>query len=159
MSIFIADSAVFIMCKPIDALVTITTPSVINELKSSESRICFELAKDRGLRIELPSSYASEAIKHISQTSKDNDVLSDTDIEILAIAYDHKEEAVLLTDDYAVQNVASIANIKVQPIVQKKIKDVLIWQKICTGCKRKFDMGTECPICGSPLKRGRKRKL
>lgn len=72
---------------------------------------------------------------------------------------DLKEEGVLLTDDYAVQNVASMLGIKVEPVVQKKIKDVLIWQKVCIGCKRKFDSGDICPVCGSPMRKGRKRKL
>lgn len=159
MNIFIADSAVFMTNKPMDATITITTPSVIHELKSHESKLYFDLLKEQGLRIELPSTKSLEKIKKLSQISKDHDALSDTDIDILALAHDYKNDVILFTDDYAIQNVASIADIKVQSVVQKKIKDILIWQKICIGCKRKFETGTECPICGSPLRKCRKRKL
>lgn len=159
MPLYIADSAVFIMGKPVDAIHTITIPSVVNELKSSESRLRFDLAREQGLRVELPSKESLDKVIEVSGFSKDHEELSVTDIDVLAKAYDCKDEAVLLTDDYAVQNVASILGIKVEPVVQKKIKDVLIWQKVCIGCKRKFDSGEICPVCGSPMKKGRKRKL
>jgi UPF0271 protein len=159
MPIYIADSAVFIMGKPVDAICTITVPSVVDELKSSESRLRFDLAREQGLGVELPSLEALSKVSEVSGVSKDHEELSRTDIEVLAKAYDCREEAVLLTDDYAVQNVASILGIKVEPVAQKKIKDVLIWQKVCIGCKRKFDSGDVCPVCGSPMKKGRKRKL
>jgi UPF0271 protein len=64
-----------------------------------------------------------------------------------------------MTDDYAVQNVASMIGIKVEPISQSRIKDKIIWGKKCTGCMKRFDRGEECPICGSPLKKIRKRKI
>ncbi|MBC7084747.1 MAG: NOB1 family endonuclease [Methanomethylovorans sp.] len=159
MPIYIADSAVFMMGKIIDTLSTITVPSVVNELKSSESKLRFDLAREEGLRVESPSKEALERIKEVSGQSRDNDELSSTDIEVLAKAYEFGEEAVILTDDYAVQNVASILGIKVEPVVQKKIKDVLIWQKVCIGCKRKFDSGDICPVCGSSMKKRRKKKL
>lgn len=159
MPIYIADSAVFIMGKPIDAIRTITVPSVVNELKSSESRLRFDLAREQGLGVELPSQEALDKVAEVSGFSRDHEELSHTDIEVLAKAYELREKAVLLTDDYAVQNVASLLNIKVEPVVQKKIKDVLIWQKVCIGCKRKFDSGDVCPVCGSPMRKGRKRKL
>jgi UPF0271 protein len=112
MPLYIADSAVFIMGKPVDAICTITVPSVVNELKSSESRLRFDLAREQGLGVELPSQEALDRVSEVSKVSKDHEELSRTDIEVLAKAYDCREEAVLLTDDYAVQNVASILGIK-----------------------------------------------
>ncbi|MDP2846384.1 MAG: DNA-binding protein, partial [Candidatus Methanoperedens sp.] len=34
--------------------------------------------------------------------------------------------------------------------------DVLIWEKQCIGCKRRFPEGDECPVCGSQMKKRRK---
>ena len=118
---YIADSAVFIMGKPVDAIRTITVPSVVEELKSSESKLRFDLAREQGLGVELPSREALERVAEVSGVSKDREELSLTDVDVLAKAYDLKEEAVLLTDDYAVQNVANILGIKVEPVVQKKL--------------------------------------
>jgi len=63
----------------------------------------------------------------------------------------------LITDDYAVQNTAIHLGIKVIPAGQKKIKDVLLWEKFCIGCKRRFPTGDDCPVCGTSLKKIRKK--
>ena len=95
----------------------------------------------------------------MAEHTRDSEELSKTDLEVLAKAFEHKDRCVLLTDDYAVQNVAVQLGIEVKPIAQKKIKDILIWQKQCIGCKKKFDKGEICPICGSPLKKKRKKSI
>ena len=160
MTSYIADSAVFIMgnCGVVCSLL-ITVPSVADELKSRDSMLRFDLAKEEGLRVEWPEPEMVKEVRKKAEQTRDSEELSKTDLEILAKALEHRETAVLLTDDYAFQNVAVQLGIQVKPIAQKKIKDVLIWQKQCTGCKKTFDKGDECPICGSPLKKKRKRKL
>jgi len=69
------------------------------------------------------------------------------------------EQIFLITDDFAVQNTAIQLGIDVEPAGQRKIRDLLIWEKQCTGCKRRFSQGEECPVCGSPLKKRRKHKV
>lgn len=86
MPLYIADSAVFIMGKPVDATYTITVPSVVDELKSSESRLRFDLAREQGLGVELPSQEALDRVAEVSGVSKDHEELSLTDIEVLAKA-------------------------------------------------------------------------
>jgi len=160
MTSYIADSAVFIMgnCS-VDSSLLITVPSVVDELKSRDSVLRFDLAKEGGLRVEWPEpEMVKEVLKKAEQT-RDSEELSKTDLEILAKALEHKDRAILLTDDYAVQNVAVQLGIQVKPIAQKKIRDLIIWQKRCIGCGKTFEKGDECPICGSPMKKMRKTKL
>lgn len=159
MEYYIADSAVFIMGTGLEPYRMITIPSVINELRSSEASMRFELARENGARVEVPDEQFRDAVMKVAKETRDCEELSETDVDILAKALEYKDNSVLLTDDYAVQNVAKVMGIEVKPVAQKKIKDVLIWQKECTGCRRRFDSGDVCPVCGSSLKKRRKRKI
>jgi UPF0271 protein len=159
MEYYIADSAVFIMGSGIEPYRIITIPSVVNELKSSEAAMRFDLARESGARVEMPEGAFREQVLQVANKTKDSEELSSTDIDILAKALEYKENSVLLTDDYAVQNVARVMGLEVKPVAQKKIKDVLVWQKQCTGCRKTFDSGDVCPVCGSPMKKRRKRKI
>ncbi|MCD4702743.1 MAG: NOB1 family endonuclease [Methanosarcinaceae archaeon] len=159
MTLYIADSAVFINGYHKENSQFITVPAVGEELKSREARMRFDLACERGTRSEIPDPLIRAEVIGTARHTQDAEELSATDIDILAKALEYKEDAVLLTDDYAVQNVAAVMGINVAPISQKKIKDVLVWGKRCTGCRRKFDEGDVCPVCGSKLKKTRKRKL
>ncbi|WP_425487358.1 NOB1 family endonuclease [Methanolobus zinderi] len=156
---YIADSAVFIMGKDIDPGTIITVSSVVEELRSSEASLRFELAREGGTRVELPDPLIRKKVLEIAEGTRDVEELSSTDIDILSKALEYKDDAVLLTDDYAVQNVAHVLGIEVMPVAQKKIRDVLQWQKECTGCHRRFDKGDVCPVCGCTLKKRRKRKI
>lgn len=160
MTLYIVDSAVFIMgnCN-LDSSLMITIPSVADELKSRDSVLRFDLAKEGGLRVELPEPEMVREIRRMAEHTRDSEELSKTDLEILAKALEYRDKGILLTDDYAVQNVAVQLGIQVKPIAQKKIKDIIIWQKQCTGCKKTFDKGEVCPICGSPLKKKRKKSM
>jgi UPF0271 protein len=111
------------------------------------------------VRIEPPLQSFIREVKSKAGITKDSEELSKTDIDILAKAleYSRQEETVLISDDYAVQNTAIHLGIKVIPAGQKKIRDVLIWEKFCIGCKRRFPQGDDCPVCGTTLKKMRKK--
>jgi UPF0271 protein len=158
MEILVADTAVFIN-RYRENVPFVTVPSVVEELKSRQSSIEGLLAIERGARVEQPDPKATAEVHRMAGSTRDIEELSETDIDVLAKAFEYKDNAILLTDDYAVQNVALLLGIKVRPVSQKKIKDRIIWGKICTGCRRKFDIGDECPVCGSPMKKTRKRKV
>lgn len=159
MTYYIADSAVFIMGYPVESTLLITVPSIVNELKSSEAAMRFDLAHEDGARVEMPLPRMIDEVVGMAEHTRDMEELSTTDIDILAKALERKDDAALLTDDYAVQNVAVMLGIDVKPVVQKKIRDILVWEKQCVGCRKRFDEGDVCPICGSELKKRRKRKV
>lgn len=154
--IHIADSSLFIIGKRIEGSI-ITVPSVVEELRDERSRTIMELMN---VRIEPPLQIFIREVISKAGVTKDSEELSKTDIDILAKAleYSRKEETVLISDDYAVQNTAIHLGIKVMPAGQKKIKDVLIWEKFCIGCKRRFPQGDACPVCGTALKKRRKMR-
>jgi UPF0271 protein len=152
--IHIADASLFIIRKRLEGSV-ITVPSVVEELHDEKSRTIMELMN---VRVEPPLLSFKKKVKTKAGITRDSEELSGTDIDILAKAleYSEREETVLVTDDFAVQNTAIQLGIKVMPAGQRKIKDVLIWEKQCIGCKRRFPQGDECPVCGSPMKKRRK---
>ncbi len=154
---YIADSSLFILRKRLEGSV-ITVPSVVEELRDENARTTLELMN---VRIESPLFDFKKEVREKAGITKDSEELSAADIDILAKAleYSRRGETVLVTDDFAVQNTALQLGIKVIPAGGRKIKDVLLWEKICTGCRRRFPEGDVCPVCGSALKKIRKRKV
>jgi len=153
--IHIADSSLFIIGKRIEGNM-ITVPSVVDEIRDDRSRTILELMN---VRIEPPLQIYIREVTTKARATRDSEELSKTDIDLLAKAleYTRNEDTILITDDYAVQNTAIQLGIKVMPAGQKKIKDVLLWEKFCIGCKRRFPRGDDCPVCGTPLKKIRKK--
>ena len=153
--IHIADSSLFIIGKRIEGNI-ITVPSVVDEIRDEMSRTILELMN---VRIEPPLQIYIREVTTKARVTRDSEELSKTDIDLLAKAleYTRNEDTILITDDYAVQNTAIQLGIKVMPAGQKKIKDVLLWEKFCIGCKRRFPQGDDCPVCGTPLKKIRKK--
>jgi len=59
-------------------------------------------------------------------------ILSDEDISTIALSLQLKAE--LVTDDFAISNVAKNLSIKVIPVKTSCIKYVIIWKYYCPGC-------------------------
>ena len=153
--IYIADSSLFIIGRRIKGNI-ITVPSVVDEIRDERSRTILELMN---VRIEPVLQSFIREVTTKARANRDSEELSKTDIDLLAKAleYTRNEETTLISDDYAVQNTAIQLGIKVMPAGQKKIRDVLLWEKFCIGCKRRFPQGDDCPVCGTPLKKMRKK--
>jgi len=154
--IFIVDTTVFIagyILNNLKGTDVITVPEVVNEL-SDDKKLFLERALNDNLRIEPSKIDTIEYVKDVARNTGDINKLSDTDISLIAkaIEYSKKKDVVILSDDYAIQNVCSKIGIKSEGIIQRGIKEEIIWKKKCTGCKRIYDMGDICPICGSDLK-------
>ena len=77
--------------------------------------------------------------------------LSDEDISTIALSLQLKAE--LVTDDFAISNVAKNIGIRVIPVMTNGIKNIITWKYYCPGCKTNFSKITECPRCGNRLKR------
>lgn len=161
---YIADSAVFIMgnCS-IAAADMITIPHIEDEMKSEDALLRYDLSKAEGLRVEAVSDSFVTLIQEQAIQTRDIEKLSKTDIFILAKALEYQQkmgdDAVLITDDFAVQNIAARLKIVVMPVAQRTIQNQIIWQKQCIGCFRHFKDGEECPVCGSPLRKKMKKKI
>lgn len=112
---------------------------------------------EKGLKTYEPSKKSIIKIKEISEITGDYSRLSKTDIDILALALDLKNDTEnnvsILTDDYSIQNVSNYLKINYLNITQTGIKKRFIWSYKCMGCGKKFEKSINiCPICGSSIK-------
>ncbi len=122
----------------------------IKHIKKNHGAIDILLATNR-LKIQDPISEFIEMVKEKSKKTGDFNELSEQDISLIALCLQLNGE--LITDDFAISNVAKNLNIKVSPLMTSGIKDVGTWILYCPGCRKNFDSGSECPLCGTILKR------
>jgi UPF0271 protein len=158
--VFIIDTSAILSGKPIaihDAAL-VTPPGISNELNPGgrDFRI-FEFLKETGLTVQAPSKEAIRSVQITAQETGDDRRLSNADIEIVALALDinkkHDHEAIILSDDYSIQNVASTLGLQFQGFLQKEITKKFKWVSRCPGCGKQFnEIKKICPICGTTTK-------
>ena len=105
----------------------ITATGVSNELTpGGKDYQLFQFLKEKGLKVFSPSKEKIEKVIEFAKKTGDIGRLSDTDIEILALALEIKDKKekkpVLVTDDYSIQNLANFMNILYLSLSQKGIK-------------------------------------
>ena len=112
------------------------------------------------------STSALADAKACAGASGDLPRLSDVDLDVLALAL--QEGAVLVTDDYRLQNTYKNAGGSVDSVANAPSKQVWIWEGRCTGCgatsplsgdvrrSRNQTVG-DCHLCGSPVKVKRRK--
>lgn len=133
-----------------------TVSDVIKEARGLSVKLGLETAITSGqVKIEDPPEKAVAEVK--SEAAKTGDTVSNTDIKLLALAFHlHKsrKKPVLVTDDYAIQNLAALLGIPYSRVAQPGIKDVFKWKKICPSCGEVYPPEvSRCKVCGSWLKR------
>lgn len=125
------------------------TPGVIKELErhgDKRADLWGEL-----LKVWDPSAASLKKVKEAASMSGDSTRVSPTDIEVIALALDL--DAIIITDDYSIQNLAGYMGIPYRPAGFKGITRIIKWKWRCAGCRRVFDKEvTECPVCGSELR-------
>jgi len=146
---YVLDSTVFFTDYPVSGE-CFTTPSVVAELKDLKSKCRFDLLVEAGLTVCSPEAAELGRVRAAAERSGDKAVISATDCDLLALA--GQLSATLVTDDFAVQNVAAGLGISVRPIQQRAAK-AIHWKYRCSGCGRYFATDGECPVCGAIIKR------
>ena len=132
------------------------TPSVREEVSRGKQSRDLDLLAEISIEIVEPSSSNVERVREAAEKTGDIGRVSTTDMDILALALDI--DAIILTDDYSVQNLAKHLGIDYRSGVEKGIKKEFEWHWRCRGCGRFFDKEmVDCPICGSGLRSVRKR--
>jgi len=130
---------------------TATIPLVREELED-ESAYRFDAMEGSGMHIHIPSDDTVEKVQRAARETGDFEELSETDVRLIAAAFEL--DADLVTDDYAMQNVADRLGVEVEVIAHEGITEQREWSFQCQGCGREFDDDRDrCPICGSPLSR------
>jgi len=110
------------------------------------------------MKILTPSARSLEEVSEEAKRLGDTVVLSLTDTSILALALDLRkggETPVIVSDDYAVQNVAEAFNLSYQSLATFGIREKYNWVLYCPACFRKYPTGgiQDCSVCGTKLKR------
>ena len=130
-----------------------TTSLVYEEIKHiKKSHDALEtLLETNRLKVMDPDSESiNSAISSAKQTG-DYQQLSKQDISVIALCISLNGQ--LITDDFAITNVAKNMGLKTSSIMTQGIKDVGRWVHYCPGCKTNHTKGKECPMCGTQLKR------
>ncbi len=132
-----------------------TTQEVMDELGADE-QLRFAVAKE-WLHVRQPSAKSLKAIREASVETGDNFVLSKADLSILALSFEIRgggAMVTLLTDDYAIQNVAAKLHIAFQKYAWQGIRRRIPWELYCPTCRKTYNTRQRtCPNCGSTLKR------
>jgi len=142
-----------------------TTPKVCDEIKTNSiARVRFNTAIESGkVKIKSPQGEFSNRIKISASKLGDAYLLSETDIQLLALALELKTQGKhpeIITDDYSIQNVAKHNNIEFYALATFGIQRILEWIRYCPACHREYPVNSSfnvCQICGTELKRKPKR--
>jgi UPF0271 protein len=146
----ILDSSAFINEYHTQASIA-TIPMVREELED-ESAYRFDALEGSGMHLHIPEEETVERIERAARETGDLDELSRTDIRLIAAAFEL--DGSLVTDDYAMQNVAEKLEVAVEVIAREGIEEQRDWYFQCSGCGREFDENHDrCPVCGSELTR------
>ena len=134
-------------------------PSQYSELERiSPERL--EMIDSIGVIQAVPGGESMEVAREAAVGTGDMSGLSNVDLSLIALALE--KSALLVTDDYRMQNIASHIGIEWRSIKESGIREGWIWELRCVGCKstqpspefpnkHRAEFG-DCPDCGSELK-------
>ena len=137
-----------------------TTPLIEKEMDQKGLKDTVELLKATNkLRIIDPTPNALKRVKETAAQLGDLQYLSTPDLHLLALALDLNAQnlhAVIVSDDYSIQNVAQSLSVDYKSATTSGIREVINWETYCSACGHKEPKGTQetiCPVCGTALKR------
>ncbi|MDQ1279957.1 MAG: endoribonuclease Nob1 [Thermoproteota archaeon] len=126
----------------------------------------FRMAVDVGkVKLRDPSTKSVKKVEEVSKRLGDSLSLSEVDRGVLALALELKESGFtpfIVSDDYAVQNVADQLGIGYSSLSNFGIRYRFQWILVCPACHRRYPptfSQKECSICGTILKRRVQRKI
>jgi UPF0271 protein len=130
-----------------------TTSMVYDEIQHIKTKQgTLEILQQTGrLQIRDPSKDSISIVRDTAERTGDSTTISEQDVSIIALALENKIE--LITDDFAVTNVAKQLKIKTSSLMTQGISTVGKWVSYCSMCGKEFSKEKECPICGNRLNR------
>ncbi len=106
-----------------------------------------------------PTPASLQRAREVATETGDIAGLSPVDLDLLALAIEL--EAVLVTDDYRLQNCCAAAGLACETVLTDGIQESWTWYLKCVGCGAEQEGGSEspakgehgsCDVCGSPLR-------
>ncbi|GKS66884.1 ribonuclease VapC2 [Nitrosarchaeum sp.] len=150
----ILDASAFYAGVPFGSASDCYTTSLVYEeikhIKKNEDALGTLLETNR-LKIMDPDKESINVAIASAKETGDFPQLSKQDISIIALCINLHGE--IISDDFAITNVAKNIGLKISPIMTNTFQDVGKWIHYCPGCRTNYASGKECPICGTPLKR------
>src|SRR3989449_8468616 len=109
------------------------------------------------LKVQAPSLRAEGMVEEASRKAGESGYLSKADREVLALALDLKldgHEPVIVSDDYAIQNLAEHLQIGHSSLANYGIVHRFDWIMYCPACYRRYKPpAKKCRVCGTELRR------
>jgi endoribonuclease Nob1 len=131
-----------------------TTQAILDEVKHiKKSHGAIEaLIESNTLQILNSDRESIQNVVAAARKTGDYAKLSEADISIIALAL--QLGIMLVTNDYAVANVATTLKIPVKSVAGKGITHTRRWIAYCSACGRAFGPNAkECRLCGNRLRR------
>ena len=130
-----------------------TTQAVFDEIKHIKRghNAVGMLLETKRLEIIMPEVKYIEKVLLKAKDTGDFQNLSTGDISVIALCLQLGAE--IITDDFAVSNLAKHLNLNVIPVMTKGITHVANWVYFCSGCQKTFEKISKCPLCGNKLSR------
>lgn len=129
-----------------------TTSLVLDEIRHIKGAALDGLIDAGNLKVLDPEPQHETTVTKSAQKTGDISKLSRADISVLALAA--QLGSTLVTDDYALANVAAVMGIRVSSSSGKGLKEIRKWTSYCSACGKAFGPNEkECPLCGNKLKR------
>ena len=144
---FVLDTCAFLTQKhPTGEFVTV--PGIKTEIVNRQSRQYFENMLATHLKVMKAQKDSYDVINKEAKETGDYDVLSKVDMDILALGYECK--GTIITDDFAIQNVALALEVKFLSCSGKVISEKRAWRYKCTACNHKEKVKLKnCSVCGN----------
>jgi len=134
-----------------------TTYQVLDEVRNKG--VGAQLIHSR-VQVTEPSKESVQKVKEASNKTGDLKSLSEADTSILAVTLDlvnskRGDEVVLVTDDFAVRNVAEVIGISLSETAIRGEWKKITWVTYCKGCGKEYldPKRSICEVCGTKLSR------
>ena len=122
----------------------------IEHIKSKQGALEM-LQQTNRLQVRDPREETIKIVNETAEKTGDKITISEQDASIIALALENNAE--LITDDFAVTNIARQLEIKTLSLMTDGISKVGKWISYCSVCGKEFQKEKECPICGTKLNR------
>lgn len=160
MTVLVLDTSAFIMgFNPSKSGEAYSVRAVEEELSAGTMpQLRFRMFSERGeLKVQAPSLRAEGMVEEASRKAGESGYLSRADREVLALALDLKldgHEPVIVSDDYAIQNLAEHLQIGHSSLANYGIVHRFDWIMYCPACYRRYrPPEKKCQVCGTELRR------
>lgn len=143
-----------------------SVPEVTEELRDQTGpslRVALSTSSGK-LKIRSPTPDSLKEIGGRAGMLGDKVALSKADTGVLALALDLRRDGstpIIISDDYAVQNVAEGIGVAYQSLATLGIRQKFDWTFYCPACFRRYPGAIElevCQVCGTKLRRKPLRK-